>query len=132
MPGVIVPETIPVDNLPGIWSPVQWELSEEDRHKELGAQAEASLLWSVDIPEAVLRLLVGETEIDRVFDPPEGFDPEKQGEWNSSIVTYAFKRPIHLDTVEREADRLKVVYKLEGAGYWQLEISPERVVIERV
>lgn len=132
MPGVIVPETMPVDSLPGIWSPVQWELSEEERHQELENQAVASLLWSVDVPEAILRLLLGETEIVRVFDPPDGYDPEKQGEWDSSLVTFAFKRTIQLDSAERETDRLAVVYKLEGAGYWLLEIGPEKVVIERV
>jgi hypothetical protein len=132
MAGVIVPETIPVDNLPGIWSPVQWELSEEERHQELEDQAVASLLWSVDVPEAIVRLLLGETELVRALDPPDGYDPEKQGEWDSSLATFAFKRTIELDSVEREPDRLAVVYKLEGAGYWQLEIGPEKVVIERV
>lgn len=29
MPGVIDPETLPVDELPGIWTPVQWELTED-------------------------------------------------------------------------------------------------------
>jgi hypothetical protein len=86
----------------------------------------------VDIPETILRLLLGETEISRALDPPEGFDPDKQGEWDSSLVTFAFKRPIHLDTVHRDGDHLTVVYKLEGAGYWQLEITPDRVTIERV
>ncbi len=28
MPGIIDPETTHVDDLPGIWSPVQWELTE--------------------------------------------------------------------------------------------------------
>ncbi|HLB64784.1 MAG TPA: hypothetical protein VJJ46_08065 [Anaerolineales bacterium] len=132
MAGVIVPETMPVDNLPGVWSPVQWELSEEERLREVEDQAVASLLWSVDVPEAILRLLLGETEITRLLDPPEGYDAERQGEWDASLATFAFKRPIRLDTVERESDLLKVVYKLEGAGYWLLEIGPERVVIERV
>ena len=31
MPSIIDPETIYVDNLPAIWSPVQWELTEEER-----------------------------------------------------------------------------------------------------
>jgi hypothetical protein len=132
MSGVILSETMQVDHLPGIWSPVQWDLSEEERAREIEDQATASLLWSVDIPEAILRLLLGETEIDRALEPPEGFDPEKQGEWDSRLLTFTFKRPIRLEGVEREGDRLKVVYKLEGAGYWEIEIGPERVVIERV
>jgi hypothetical protein len=132
MAGVILAENIQVDNLPGIWSPVQWDLSEEERAQEIEDQATASLLWSVDIPEAILRLLVGETEIDRALEPPEGYDPEKQGDWDSGLLTFAFKRPIRLEGLERERDRLKVVYKLEGAGYWEIDIGPERVVIERV
>ena len=50
MPKTIDPETIYVDDLPGIWSPVQWELSEQERAKELEEQATASLLWAVDTP----------------------------------------------------------------------------------
>ena len=57
MPSYIDPETMNVDKLPSIWSPVQWDLSEEERIQELHMQALASLLWTVDIPEAMLRLL---------------------------------------------------------------------------
>ena len=60
MPGVIDPETMYTDDLPGIWSPVQWELSEEERREEIEQQAKASLLWSVSAPEAILRLLLVE------------------------------------------------------------------------
>lgn len=35
MPGVIVPETLPIDTLPGIGSPVQWDLSAEDLQSEV-------------------------------------------------------------------------------------------------
>jgi hypothetical protein len=58
MPGVIDPETMNTDGLPGIWSPVQWKLTEEERIAELEAQTEASLLSAVDVPEAILRLLL--------------------------------------------------------------------------
>ena len=74
MPGVIDPETLKVMGLPGIWSPVQWKLTEEERVKELEAQTVAGLLWSVDIPEAVLRLLLQEAEIRRLFRLPEDYD----------------------------------------------------------
>src|SRR4030042_1488680 len=86
MPGVIVAETVQVGALPGIWSPVQWELGEEERREELEDQARASLLAAVDTPEAVLRLLLDETEIVRAFGPPEGYDPEQQGEGEGSPV----------------------------------------------
>ncbi len=132
MPGVIVPETTNVDKLPGIWSPVQWELSGDERRQELEDQARASLLAAVDTPEAILRLLLDETEIERVFGPPQGYDPAQQGEWDDSLVTFGFKRPIRLEAVQRERDSLTVTYVLDGAGTWVLEIEPEKVVIERI
>ena len=132
MPGIIDPETINVDKLPGIWSPVQWELSEEDRIKELHAQATASLLWAVDIPEAILRLLLGLTKIDRTLDPPEGFDPELQGEWDPKQVTFEFTHPIHLERFERKRDYLYVEYKIDDLGWWSFEIEPEQISLKRL
>jgi len=132
MPAVIVPETIQVDDLPGIWSPVQWELTEEERVAELEQQATASLLWSVDVPEAILRMLLDETAIERLYEPPEGYDAAQQGEWDPSLVTFGFQRRIPLDTVERSNDTLAIIYKLEGAGYWKLVIGPDQVLLERI
>jgi len=132
MTSVIIPETIHVDDLPGIWSPVQWELSEEERVAELEQQANASLIWTVDVPEAILRLLLEETAIERAYEPPAGFDAEQQGEWDESLVTFTFKRRVRLEAEERTPDSLSVIYKLDGAGYWQIEITPERVIIERI
>ena len=63
MPGIIDPLTFHVDDLPGIWSPVQWEQTKEEQIMELETQAAASLMLSVDIPEAMLRLILNETEI---------------------------------------------------------------------
>jgi len=45
MPSIIDPETIHANELPAIWSPVQWELTEEERVEEIEEQAKASLLW---------------------------------------------------------------------------------------
>ncbi len=132
MPSVIDPETINADNLPGIWSPVQWELSEDERILELNEQARASLLFAVDPPEAILRLLLDETDIDRAFDPPDGYDPEKQGEWEPDLLTFAFQRKIKLVKVERSPDRLHLEYQVEDAGYWAMTIEEERVEIQRI
>ena len=132
MPAVIDPETLYVDDLPGIWSPVQWDLTEGERIQELEEQATASLLWAIDAPEAILRLLLGETDIERAYEPPKGFQPEQQGEWDESILTFQFKRQIRLEHVEREPDRLYVEYHFGDLGYWALEIEPERVTIQRV
>jgi hypothetical protein len=132
MPGVIDPERIFVDALPGIWTPIQWELSVDERRKELEDQAKASLLWAVDVPETILRLLLSENEIERAFQPPNGFNSEKQGEWDPSLVTFKFKRAIKLRNIKRESNQLTVEYDFGDFGSWILEIEPERVVIERV
>jgi hypothetical protein len=132
MPGVIDPETMNVDRLPGIWSPVQWDLSEDERLSELEAQATASLIHAVDVPEAILRLLLGETQIQRAFEPPKGYDSEMQGEWNSELVTFEFERPIQLVKVERQRDLLIIEYDFKELGRWVFEIEPEAVHLRRV
>ena len=132
MPSVIDPETLHVDRLPVVWSPVQSPLMEEERAREVEEQATASLLWSADAPEAILRLLLGETAIARVFEPPQGYDPEQQGEWDPQLVTFAFARPSRLLSEERQPDHLALEYKLEGAGYWRIEITPDSVSISRL
>jgi hypothetical protein len=132
MPGVIDPETTNTDGLPGIWSPVQWELTDDERISEVETQATASLLWSVDVPEAILRLLLQETEIERLFDPPEDYDPEEQGEWDDNLVTFGFQKPIELIKVEREHNYLYLEYKFGDFGYWYIEIEPEKVTIKRI
>lgn len=132
MPIAIDPETMYVDELPGIWSPVQWELTEEERALELEEQARASLLWVVDVPEAILRLLLSETEIVRAYQPPAGYNSERQGDWDDSLVTFQFKRQIRLEKVEREHDYLYAEYKFGDLGYWAIEIEPENINIQRI
>jgi len=132
MPKIIDPETMYVDDLPGIWSPVQWELSEQERIQELEDQATASLLWAINVPETILRLLLSETDIQRAYRPPEGYDPEEQGYWEENLVTFQFKRPIRLERVKREGDYLYIEYDFDSLGRWALEIEPERVIIERI
>ena len=131
MPGRIDPETINVDTLPGIWSPVQWELDETERLIELENQALASLIWVVDIPEALLRLLLNETEIERVYKPPPGYDSILQGDWQDELLTFQFKRSFKLEKVEQNHDYLYVEYKIEDLGIWIIEISPHNVTIRR-
>jgi len=132
MPGVIDPETMNTEGLPGVWSPVQWELTDEERAEELEEQTTASLLWSVDVPEAILRLLLQETEDERLFEPPDDYDPETQGEWDPELVTFGFKRPIELIKIEREKDYLYLEYKFGDSGYWCFEIEPEKVTLQRI
>ena len=132
MPGVIDPETMNAEDLPGIWSPVQWELDEDERNQELEAQATASLLWAVDVPEAILRLMLQETDIERLLEPPDDYDVEAQGEWDPDLVTFSFQKPIKLVKVERDNNYLYIEYKFGDFGYWYLEIEPEKVTIGRI
>jgi hypothetical protein len=132
MPSIIDPETMNVDTLPGIWTPVQWPQTKEERLEEMEIQAAASLLFAVDAPEAILRLLLNETEIERAFDPPAGYDPEQQGDWDPKLVTFQFTREIRLEKVERSPVRLYVEYKFGELGYWALEIEAESVKIYRL
>jgi len=132
MPSVVDPETMNVDNLPGVWTPIQWDLDEIERMEELEAQATASLLYAVDPPESILRLLLDETGVERAYEPPPGFDPELQGEWDAELLSFKFTRPIRLIQVNRERDFLQVEYDFQDLGRWIVEIEPERIQIQRV
>jgi hypothetical protein len=132
MPMDIDPETMNVDNLPGIWSPVQWEVTEEEVILELENQAKASLLSAVDVPEAILRMLLGEIDVERAYSAPKNFNPQQQGEWDEKMVTFQFKRPIELEKVEREEHYLYAEYKLSELGRWGIEIEPDGVSIFRL
>ena len=132
MPGIIDPETMQVDELPGVWAPVQWEQTSEERATEVEAQASASLLANVDIPEAILRLLLNETAADMVYAPPPGYDPEQQGEWDDTLITFAFNRQVRLGKVERSPDLLVAEYQVEDLGWWRVTVEPYRTIIERI
>jgi hypothetical protein len=125
MPGFIDPQFTSANKLPTIWSPVQWELTGAQRADELENQATASLLWSADIPEAILRLLLNETEIERAYEPPEGYDPEQQGEWDETMLTFQFKRSIQIEKYEQRTDGAYIEYKLGELGCWAIDITPE-------
>jgi hypothetical protein len=132
MPSVIDPHTLDANELPAVWSPVQWDLSEDERVQELENQATASLLWAADAPEAILRLLLNETKIERAFEPPKGYDPGQQGDWNPEILTFQYKRPMQLVKCYRELDSLYIEYQFGELGRWAFEIGPEEVKIKRV
>jgi hypothetical protein len=132
MPSVIDTQFLDVNELPAVWSPVQWELTEDERVQELESQASASLLWAADAPETILRLLLGETEIERALEAPEGYDPDQQGDWDEEVLTFQFRRPIRLIHCVREPDRLHVEYQFGDLGRWAFEIGPEEVNIKRV
>ena len=95
-------------------------------------QTQASLLWAVDNPETILRLLLNEYDIEQAHEPPRGYDPGVQGEWNDKLITFCFKREFQLIKVERDNDYLYVEYKVEDLGYWSIEMTPENVNIQRI
>jgi hypothetical protein len=132
MPSIIDPQTLYVDDLPAIWSPVQWELTEEERNQAVEEQATASLLWSMDTPEVILRLLLDETGIERLFGPPAGYNTEEQGEWDGKIITFGPKRAIKLESIERTPTRLELVYNFAELGFWEFVIEAEKVTIARI
>lgn len=132
MPGVIDPETMPVDELPGVWAPVQWVQSELERAAEIDNQARASLLAAVDVPEAVLRLVLNETDAEQTYDPPPGYQPDQQGDWDPDLITFAFRRPLRLVQADRKRDELTVEYDFGALGRWLFTIAPERLILERI
>jgi hypothetical protein len=132
MPSVIDPETLYVDDLPAIWSPVQWELTVEERIQAVEEQATASLLWTMDAPEAILRLLLAETGIQRLHNPPTDYNPQEQGDWDKSLITFGPEHPIKLESVERTPTQLYLVYDFGNLGHWEFVIESERVSIERI
>jgi hypothetical protein len=132
MPAAIDPEVMNVDELPGVWSPVQWDMAPEERGDEVEEQAAASLLYNVDVPEAILRLLLHEAAVERAYQPPHGYDPEKQGDWEDDLITFAFKRPLHLVNVTRKEDYLDVIYDFGSLGRWEMEITPDGMALQRM
>jgi hypothetical protein len=132
MPSIIDPQTLYVDDLPAIWSPVQWELSEEERVQAVEEQATASLLWHMDAPEAILRLLLDETAIQRLIKPPDGFDAEQQGDWDEKLITFGSKRLMKLEFIERTPTRLELDYNFNDLGRWKIIIESEKVTIDRI
>lgn len=132
MPSVIDTLALDVNELPAVWSPVQWELTEDERVQELENQASASLLWAADAPEAILRLLLGETEIERAHEPPEGYDPEQQGDWDNDLLTFQYRRPMRLLKCVRGTDSLHIEYQFSELGRWAFDIGPDKVSITRI
>ena len=132
MPSIIDTQTLDANELPTVWSPVQWDLTEDERVQELENQATANMLWAADVPEAILRLLLNETEIERAYEPPEGFDSAQQGDWDEEVLTFQYRRSIRLIKCEHKVDSLYIEYQFGDLGRWAFEIGPEEVKIKRV
>lgn len=132
MPSNIDTHSLDANELPAVWSPVQWELTEDERAQELENQASASLLWAADAPETILRLLLNETEIERAYVPPENYDPEQQGDWDGEVLTFQFHRPLKLIKCEHTEDGVHIEYNFGELGRWAIDISLEEALISRI
>jgi hypothetical protein len=131
MSGYLDPLTFPVLDVPAIWCPQKEKVLGNPLATSIEEQAKASLLASADTVEAILRLLHGETAIDRVFEPPQGYNPDVQGEWDDDAVTFAFHRRVEKIREIRDEQSLLLEYQMEGCGRYRVEITPERFSIEK-
>jgi hypothetical protein len=95
-------------------------------------QTTSVLHWSVDGPEGLLRLLLQETETDRILEPPEDYDPETQGKWDTEFASFGFRKPFELIKVEQVYNYLYLEYKFGVIGHWFVEIQPEKMTIARI
>jgi hypothetical protein len=132
MSGYLDPLTFPVLDVPAIWCPEKEKLMGNPLAASIEEQAQASLLASADPVEAILRMLFGETEVERIFEPPQGYNPELQGDWDDEQVTFVFRRKVEKTSAERGEELLRMEYRVEGCGAYSVEIMPESFSIEKI
>jgi glucokinase len=79
---------------------------------------------------AVVHLL-GLTRVEGVYDPPSGYDPELQGDWDGSIMTFVFTRRIRKVAEIRTEKELELEYQVENQGTFRVVIREDGVSIEK-
>jgi ABC-type dipeptide/oligopeptide/nickel transport system ATPase component len=84
------------------------------------------------LAKAILRLLLEETDIKRLFEPPDSYNPAEQGDWDEKLITFGPKRTIKLESMERKPTRLELVYNFGDLGWWEFVIESEKVSIARI
>ncbi len=131
MAGVLDPLTFPTLDVPAIWCPRKEKRLGNALAQRIEEQARGSLLVCADPVESVLRVIYGETEIERALIPPEGYDPAIQGEWDESLVTFAFARRVRKISEERNEQSLRLEYEMAGSGRFFVEITPDGFSISR-
>jgi hypothetical protein len=124
MSGYLDPLTFPVLDVPAIWCPEKEKEFGNPLAASIEAQAKASLLASSDTVEAILRLLYDEAEIERIYEPPPGYNPEVQGDWDDEQVTFAFRHRVEKIGEQRDDEMLRMEYRMEGCGQYSVEITP--------
>jgi hypothetical protein len=127
----IDPLTFPTINLPAIWTPIKEKSEANPLALQIQEQARASLLLTADTIESILRLLLGETEVERVFTPPKGYDTELQGEWDNSAITFTFIRSIRIFSENRDPEQLKMQYEVEGRGIYNIILNKDGIEIKK-
>ena len=131
MSGYLDPLTFPVLDVPAIWCPEKERLVGNPLATSIEEQAKASLLASADTVESILRLLYDKAEIERVLEPPQGYNPEVQGDWDDQQVTFAFLRRVERISEERDDESLRMEYRIDGCGKFMVEITPESFSIQK-
>jgi hypothetical protein len=131
MPIPTAPDQLKLIQLPTVWSPAGVETSADGSPQSI-QQAQAGLLLAVSPVEAALRLLMNEVEVEPVNEPPKGYDPDQQGEWNPQKSHFRFKRAVRLMRVEKNPNGLDLEYNFGDLGYWTVSIEADNVRITRV
>jgi hypothetical protein len=126
------PLTFPTINLPAIWTPTPENADDHPPALQIMEKARGRLLMTADILESILRQLLGETEVERVSAPPEGYDPDLQGDWDETVPTFAFQRRISLWEEERSEDVLSVRLSVDGKDSYRAEVTKNGLAITRI
>jgi hypothetical protein len=126
------PLTFPTINLPAIWTPAPENADDNPPALQIMEKARGRLLMTADILESILRQLLGETEVERVSAPPEGYDSDLQGDWDETVPTFAFQRRISLWEEERSEDVLSVRLSVDGKDSYRAEVTKNGLAITRI
>jgi hypothetical protein len=86
MSGYLDSLTFPVLDVRAIWCPEKERMFGKPLATAIEEQAKAGLLAGADTVGAILRRSHGETEIERVFEPTQGYDPEIQPDWDNGLA----------------------------------------------
>jgi hypothetical protein len=126
------PLTFPTFSVPAIWTYQKPPEGGQEFGNYLEAQALNGLIGTSDIFEVMLRLLLGLTDIERIYEPPEEYDPEIQGEWDDSIITFAFTKKVKPVEERRGEGVLTSEYIVEGSGSYRVELEYEKLTIQKI
>jgi hypothetical protein len=131
MPYAFDAQTFPTIDVPAVWCYQKPPADQAEFAGFVEQQAAGGLILSADTVESVLRLLLGLTRVEGVYDPPSGYDPELQGDWDGSILTFVFTRRIRKVAETRSEKELELEYQVENQGTFRVVIREDGVSIEK-